>query len=173
MKKTTYIEKLEVLKFYTNHPANINHPTVLNAIKADVVKANTVGTKKAAEIDNSLYNECMGIYRVFLKHKDSHLRLEGRKARQYKEAMTGIINYVRSFQTEANMPHTDADVAKGISFIFKFWHRLNHFHQNRLGLPEIYSAIHEIIPMIKNGYDKKTGNKNQLNQLENSIRNKG
>ncbi len=171
MKKVTYISKLEVLDFYIKHPANINHPTVLNAIKADVVKANTVGTKKGSEIDNALYNTCMGLYRSFLKSKDSHLRLEGRKARQYKEALVGIINYLRSFQKEAGMPHQDADVERGLSFIFKHWSRLNQFNQNRLGLPEIYNAIHEIIPMIKNGHDRKTSNTSQLEQFEQSLKN--
>ena len=170
MTKTTYEQKIETLDLYIKRPIASSHPTILTAIKADVVKANTKGAGKASELNNGLYNQCMGLYRQFLKSRDSHLRLEGRKAKTYKEAMLSIIRFIQDFARQNNRPFNDNNVLEGLAYMFKNWDRLNHYHRNRLGLPEIYNSIEEIIPMIKNGYDKKTAAKSELEQFENSIK---
>lgn len=176
MSKITYEQKIETIERYAKRPMSASDPEVFAAIKVDVVKANSKGVRRAADpgpelhLDNSLYNTCMGVYRSFLKVRDSHLVLDGIKAKKYKEAMDGIINYVRKFQQSNGKASDDDAVLKAVQFIFGNWDRLNDFHKNRLTLPDIYSKIEEILPMIKNGYSKKSAATNQVNDLENSIK---
>lgn len=174
--KPTYEQKMELLDRYQKRPMAVSDPDIIASIKVDVVKASSKGVRRASDpiddVPNELYNECMGIYRQFLKSRDSHLDMTGRKAKDYSEAMKNIIRYIRKFARSNQRPHTDADVLKGVKFVFEHWDRLNDFHRNRLALTDIHSKIEEILPMIKNGYDKKSASKNQLDSLEQSIKNR-
>lgn len=167
---------MELLDRYQKRPMAVSDPDVISAIKVDVVKANSKGVHRASDpiedVANELYNECMGVYRQFLKSRDSHLDMEGRKAKLYSDAMKNIIRYIRKFARSNGRPHEDKDVKRGVQFMFDNWDRLNDFHRNRLALTDVHSKIEEILPMIKNGYDKKSATKNQLDQLEHSIKNR-
>ncbi len=149
-KKHTIEEKTKVLDTYIKRPISIEHPEVLRSIKTDVLKANTPKTKKASESGSKLYNECMGIYRQFVSSQGSHLKLDGKKARIYKEAMDNLIGYIRSGAKANGKPSDDAAVKKGLEYIFRNWDALNDWHRGRIGLPDIYSTIEEIIIQIKN-----------------------
>lgn len=171
MKKITYEEKISTLDRYIAHPQGIHDPEILRAVKTDVVRANSKNVSKASEPqDNKLYNECMGIYREFLKSRDSHLDMTGRKAIFYSAAMKNIINYIRSFAGANGKSTTDENVKQGVEFLFTHWENLNDYHNNRIQLPDIYDKIEEILPMIKNGYNKKSANKNDLQQLKQSLK---
>jgi hypothetical protein len=176
MSKITYEQKIELLERYKKRPQSVNDPEVITAITTDVIKASLKGGRRVPEQgpeehpDNTLYNKSMGVYREFLKGRDSHLDLSGKKAPQYKEAMLSIIEYIRKFARSNGKPHDDAAVFNGIRFLFGNWDRLNDFHKNRLTLPDIYAKIEEILPMIKNGYDKKSSDKATLDTFEQSIK---
>ncbi len=163
-KKITTEQKTSLLDSYITRPRGMGDVAVLKAIKADVLKANTKGVSKASEADNWLYNQSMGVYRAFLSSRNSHLDMKGRKASAYSKAMRDLIAFIRSFQRKNGRPHADEDVLTGIKFIFANWDRLNDFHKNRIALPDIYDKIEEIIPMIKNGYDKKSATTNKIQQ---------
>ena len=164
MTKITTEQKISLLDIYIDAPPPTEDLPILKAIKADVLKVNTKGVDKASNVDNKLYNECMGAYRAFLKSRDSHLDMSGRKAATYSRAMRGIINYIRSFQKSTGRPSRDEDVLAGVNFIFANWGRLNRWHQNRLALPDIYDKIEEIIPMIKHGHDEKSAATSKIQQ---------
>lgn len=149
-KKVTHQDKIELLDHYIAKPRGVRDPEILRAIKLDVVKCTVPGTKKGSEVDLTLYNQCMGIYREFLRLRDSSLDLKGRKATKYKEAMLSLIEWIRKMQRNNKKPHADADVLNGMKFMFAHWDRLSDWHKNRLALPDIYDKIEEIIPMIKN-----------------------
>jgi len=179
MSKITYEQKVELLDRYKLRPMAVTDPDVITAIKVDVIKANSKGVRRstdegAEKPDNSLYNSCFGIYRQFLKGRDSHLDMSGKKAIFYSQAMKGIINFMRDFMKSNAKPHTDEDVLRAMEFLFtqEHWNRLNDYHRNRIKLPDIYENIEEILPMIKNGYDKRTASKNNLDNLESRIKNK-
>lgn len=154
MTKPTLTDKVAILEHYIATPAQPAHKPVLRAIKADVVKANTPKVKKATEPDIALYNQCMGLYRQFMKDQSSHLKLDGKKAMIYKESMTNLIRYMRSLAKENNLPSDDGHIVRAFEKLFANWHMLNKFHQGLIGLPDIYKNIEEIIPQIKNGNDK-------------------
>lgn len=171
MSKPTYEAKMQLLESYIKVPRGVHDVQVLQAIKLDVIKASSKGTKPhAANPDNALYNTCMGLYREFLKKHNSHLDMTGRKAKDNSDAMRGIITYIINFAKSNGKPSNDANVVKGVKFIFNNWDKLNQFHRNRLKLPDIHKNIEEILPMIINGHDKKTTNKNALDQLELSLK---
>ena len=130
------------------------------------------GAKGASEAkSSSLYNESMGIYRKFLKERNSFLDMSGRKAKDNSAAMKGILEFMKNFQKSNKKPHEDADILKGIEFLFtqENWNRLNDFHRNRIKLPDIYKNIEEILPMIRNGYNKKTSAKNNLHSFKSKL----
>lgn len=177
MSKITYEQKMELLDRYITRPMAVNDPDILRAVKVDVIKGASKGVRTAAvevpeQPQNALYNSCMGVYRAFLKAKDSHLDMSGRNARLYNEAMNGIIDYLRSFMRSNQKPHADDDVLKAIQFIFTVdnWNRLNNYHRNRIQLPDIRKGLPEILPMIKNGYDQRTATQNHLNNLESRLK---
>lgn len=179
MKKVTYEQKMDLLDRYRAKPMSVNDPEVFTAIKVDVIKAYSNGGRKRTDKvpeqpDNTLYNSCMGVYREFLKLRDSHLDMSGRNAIFNKNAMMGIIEFIRSFMRSNAKPADDGDVLIAIQFIFnqENWNRLNDYNRNRLKLPDIYKNISEILPMIKNGYNKRTSGKNELDNLESRIKNK-
>jgi len=162
----TIEQKTTLIDSYIQRPRGLDDVPVLKAIKTDVVKLAAKGTAKASEQDNRLYNEAMGIYRQFLASRSSHLDMKGRKAMLYSKAMHGIISYIRSFQQHNGKESGDQYVLAGIRFVFQNWDRLNQWHQNRLALPDIYDKIEEIIPMIKNGYDKRTQTTSTIEQRQ-------
>ena len=179
MSKITYEQKIELIERYKSRPMAMSDPDVFTAIKVDVIKANSKGVRKGSDgvperQDNSLYNSCFGVYREFLKGRDSHLDMTGKKAIFYSQAMKGIINFMRDFMKSNSKPHTDEHVLVAMQFLFnqENWNRLNDYHRNRIKLPDIYENIEEILPMIKNGYDKRTSGKNNLDNLESRIKNK-
>lgn len=170
---------MELLDRYRAKPMSMNDPEVFTAIKVDVIKAHSNGVRKstdkgAEQPDNALYNSSMGIYREFLKLRGSHLDMTGRNAVFNKRAMDGIIEFIRSFMRSNGKPADDGDVLNAIQFIFnqENWNRLNDYNRNRLKLPDIYKNISEILPMIKNGYNKRTSSKSELDNLESRIKNK-
>jgi oligoribonuclease (3'-5' exoribonuclease) len=172
MSKITYEQKMRLLESYIAVPRGVHDVEVLKAIKMDVIKgaSKTPPRKSPKEEDNELYNQCMGVYREFLNKRNSHLDMTGRKAKDNSEAMRNIINYIHNFAKSNQRPHDDASVLKGIQFMFEHWDRLNDFHRNRIKLPDIYENIEEILPMIRNGYDKKTSAKSNLEQFEQSLK---
>jgi hypothetical protein len=183
MSKITYQQKIELLERYKARPMGISDIEVFTAIKADVVRVNAglvprqskakeaeKGTDQVAEQpQHALYNSAMGLYRNFLKKRDSHLDMTGVKAKRNAEAMRNILEFIRRFARSNGKADSDEHVLKGLQFMFDNWDRLNDFHRNRLSLPDIHSKIEEILPMIKNGYDKRTGTKSEINNLEASI----
>lgn len=174
MNKITYEEKVKWLELCKAHPRGMHDPAIIAAIMADVVKANskTVRTPPEETGENKLYNTCMGLYREFLKSRNSHLDMSGRKAKDNSEAMRGIISFMVSFAKSNNKPSNDEAVVKGFQFLFNNWDRLNDYHKNRIRLPDIHHSIEEILPMIRNGYDKKSSAKNELDSLKHSLTNK-
>ena len=174
MSKITYEQKIELLERYASRPMAVHDPEVIAAIKVDVIRAATKGVRRASEpADNTAYNQCMGIYREFLKSRDSHLDMTGRKAAMNSAAMRNIMTYIRNFARSNGRPHADPDVVRGVKFMFDNWDRLSDFHKKRLALPDVYNKIEEIIPMIKNGHDKQTASKINLDNLEARIKSKG
>lgn len=183
MNKISYADKITMLDQVLASDLTEEARKVLMAIKMDVIKAHSKGSKTAAEegskrpgnasdkVDNSIYNSAMGLYRAFLKSRNSHLDMSGAKARFNSEAMRSIISYIRDFAKSNGLPSDDEHVLKGIEFMFTNWNRLNSFHQNRIKLPDIYKNIEEIIPMIRNGADKKSTTNDELDQLKRSITN--
>lgn len=166
---------MKLLDSYIAVPRGVHDVEVLKAIKIDVIKGASKTPPRPAGTppkggDNEVYNKCMGVYREFLKQRNSHLDMTGRKAKDNSEAMRNIITYIREFAKTNGKPHDDDNVLKGIQFLFEHWERLNDFHRNRLKLPDIYENIEEILPMIRNGYSKKTSAKNDLEQFEQSLK---
>lgn len=171
MNRPTYEDKMRLLESYIKVPRGVHDVQVLQAIKLDVIKASSKGTRPhGANPDNALYNTCMGLYRDFLKRHNSHLDMTGRKAKENSDAMRGIITFIINFAKSNDKPSNDESVEKGVAFIFDNWDRVNQFHRNRLKLPDIYKNIEEILPMIINGHDKKSTNQNALDQLELSLK---
>ncbi|NJN27174.1 MAG: hypothetical protein HC819_14940 [Cyclobacteriaceae bacterium] len=159
-------QKTGLIDSYMQRPRGLDDVPILKAIKTDLIKLATKGTSKASEQDNKLYNEAMGVYRQFLKSRNSHLDMKGKKAIQYSHAMRGIISYIRGFQQQNGKESGDQYVLAGLRFMFANWDRLNTWHQNRLALPDIYDKIEEIIPMIKNGHDKRTQTTSTIEQRQ-------
>jgi len=170
MSKITYEQKIQLLESYKALPRGVNDSLIISAIILDVVKANSKTGRTASEPgENQLYNTCMGIYREFLKTRNSLLDMDGRKAKDNSEAMRGIINYMVSFARSNNKPSSDENVIAGMTFLFANWDRLNDYHKNRIRLPDIHRSIEEILPMIRNGYDKKSSAKNELDSLKHGL----
>jgi len=142
----------------------------LKAIRADVERANKP-KKSAPKQDNSLYNACMGLYREFLAKKGSYLDMTGRKAVINATSMRGIIDYIRGFQKANNKPYNDIDVKAGWALILANWDKLNDYHKRRVKLPDIKSSIEEIIIIIRNGHDKASSTKSELETRLASLRN--
>lgn len=173
MTKVTYEEKIKLLEAYKALPRGVNDSMIITAIIADVVKANSKGVRTASEpTENALYNKCMGIYREFLKSRNSHLDMTGRNAKNNSEAMRSIISYMVSFARSNGRPSDDEAVINGFKFLFNNWDKLNDYHRNRILLPDISSKIAEILPMIRNGYDQKSTAKNELDSLKHRLTNK-
>jgi hypothetical protein len=183
MGKISYADKITTLDQVLAGDLPETTREVLRSIKTDVIKAHSKGSKKVSEDgpnvpgtasekpDNSLYNSAMGVYRGFLKSRNSHLDMRGAKAKFVSTAMRGIIAYMQDFAKSNDRPTGDEDILKGIQFMFGHWDRLNPFHRNRIMLPDIYRNIEEIIPMIVNGADKKSTTNDELEQLKRSITN--
>lgn len=176
MSKPTYEQKMELLERYRTRPMAVQDPDIIQAIKLDVVKAASNGVRKTTnggpeKQDNALYNSCIGIYRNFLKERDSYLDMSGRNAKLNSEAMRGIINYLRSFMKSNGKDHADSDVLIAVEFMFKkeHWDRLNDYHRNRIQLRDIHDKISEILPMIKNGHNKRTSSKSEINNLKSRL----
>lgn len=174
MIKVTYEQKIQLLESYKAMPRGAGDPAIISAIIVDVVKANSnaARTKKESTKDNATYNTCMGIYREFLKSRNSHLDMEGKKAKANSEAMRGIIQFMVKFAQSNGRPSDDRNVIAGVQFLFSNWDRLNDYHKNRIKLPDIYNSIEEILPMIRNGYDKKSATKNELDSFKQSLINR-
>lgn len=175
MATITYDQKIELLNRYKERPMAVQDPDIITAIIQDVLKTGPKRTRTipvdGAESDpNVLYNQCMGVYRAFLKSRDSHLDMTGVKAKRNSEAMRHIIAYVRSFTRANGRPYDDEHVFMGVKFMFDHWHRLNDFHRSRLSLTDIHAKIEEILPMIKNGHDKRTNDNNALDELEHRLK---
>lgn len=176
MSKVTYQQKVVLLDRYAKRPMAVSDVEVIAAIRADVVRAATKGVKKGSETDpreTEAYNKCMGIYREFLKSRDSYLDMTGRKAAINSQAMRNIMKYIRDFARSNGRPHEPENVVAGVKLIFDNWDNLSDFHRKRIALPDIYHKIEEIIPQIKNGHDKQSAQKIQLDVLEARIRSKG
>lgn len=159
--KITYHEKIRLLEAYIDHPQGLHDVAILAAIKADVVRCAVPGTKKGASVPpaDPVYNTCMGLYRHFLQSRGLTLDLRGKKARNYKEAMTNLLLWIRKYQAHHKKGRIDADtlVIRGVRHLFSRWDQLPEFHRNRIGLPDIYQHIEEIIKQLKHGSAKKTG----------------
>ncbi len=152
MPKVTYQNKIELLEAYIKNPRGIKDVAILRAIKVDVVKGTSPSVKRgsqAPDID-PVYNQAMGLYRAFMQKQDSVLDLKGRKARDYKEALTNLLSWIRTYQQKGKGT-SNALVLKGVAYIFDNWDKLTEFHQKRIGLPDIYKNIEEIIKQIKDG----------------------
>lgn len=220
MTKVTYEEKITTLERYIAKPMAVTDPTVLQAIKQDVIKAssnpgrtaNKRGSKGSAlavtpahdpsqaTLDsiyieggeeaapplnegnpsaapppkaalNALYNTCMGVYREFLKGRNSYLDMSGPKAKWNSDAMRAIIEFMRGFMKSSGKPYGDEEIVKGMKFLFDQdnWNRLNDFHRNRIKLPDIQKNIEEILPMIRNGHDKKSAAKTNLQSFKSRL----
>lgn len=179
MPKITYEQKMEFLNRYKTRPMAVNDPDIIEALRLDVVKASSNGTRKARvegpeqQQDNSIYNPAMGLYRDFMKTQNSYLDMKDpRKAKKTSDAMRKIIEFMQRWQRDAGKPHDAEAVLNGIRFMFTHWDRLNDYHKKRIQLPDIYNNIAEILPMIANGKDAKTAAKDSLNNLKSSIKNK-
>jgi hypothetical protein len=181
MSKVSYEQKIELIERYKKRPMGVTDPEVLTAIQVDVVKAASKGGRRGGDDGAQqpsapgVYNHAMGIYRTFMQRQNVHLNLEGKKAKDYSEAMNSLINYMRSFQRMNGKPSDDAAVLRGITFLFAedSWKRLPDFHKNRVGLPDIYNKIEEILIIIRDGKDKKSADKTALDNLEHRLRNGG
>jgi hypothetical protein len=178
MSKITYEQKMELIDRYKSRPMAIGDPDIFTALKADVVKAASNVTRKRVDQgaqrhpDAGIYNKAMGIYRDFLKRLGLPLTMEGKKAKDYNEAMYSILKTIRNFQRDNGKPHSDNDVLRGLEFMLSehAWNRLPDFHQKRVGLPDIYSKLEEILKILRDGNDKKSAAENSLEQLELSIK---
>jgi len=158
---------------------------VLRSIKMDVIKCSSKGGKTTSkppdnraeriesEDENTLYNKAMGIYRDFLTKQGIHLDMTGKKAAMNSKSMRDIISYLRGFMKANNKPAEDDNVIDGIRFMFTHWDRLNDYLKGRIGLPQIQTNIEEILLKIRNGADKKSTAKNDLEQFESSLRKGG
>ena len=158
MTKITTEQKISLLDAYIDAPPPDDDLPIFRAIKADVLKLNTKGVKKASEADNKLYNDCMGEYRKFLKDRGTVLDMSTAKKRgMTSRAMKDLIAYIRNYQkANGGNPYDDKTVLMGIQYIFNHWNKLSPFHQNRILLPDIYAKIEEIILQLKKGHDKKS-----------------
>jgi hypothetical protein len=164
--KPTLEEKLRLLDWHINKPRGMHDVPVLKEIKKDVLKASPPAkVVKASDTDNSVYNEAMGMYRQFLKERNSALDMTGRKAAEYSKAMKAILEYIKSFAKQNDKPHGDREALAGWQYILRHWDRLNDFHRNRITLPDIQAKIEEIIPMIKNGATKRDQRNTEAQQL--------
>lgn len=171
MKKVTYEEKITTLDRYIAHPQAVGDPEVLQAVKLDVVKATSPSrpSLKGEGQSNAPYNTCMGLYRAFLKTRGLHLDMTGRKAALNAQAMKGIITYMTNFAKSNDKPHDGENIVKGVDFMFTHWNRLNDFMRNRVGLPDIYKNIEEILLKIRDGADKKSAAKHERERYKESL----
>jgi hypothetical protein len=154
--RITVEDKIELLERYDDKPINVRDIAIIRAILKDYRTAQSRQLKELQNTDNKLYNKCMGVFREFLRSRGSDLHMHGRKAKDNSKAMRGIIDFIRNIQRNGGRPFDDQAVFEGWVFILRHWDRLNDFHRNRLQLTDIYAKIDEILPMIKNGKDKKT-----------------
>ncbi|WP_420582058.1 hypothetical protein [Reichenbachiella sp.] len=156
MKKVSLEDKTKVLDVYIKRPHCIEHPEVLRAIKSDVLKASNGKVKKGSEAPSPLYNTCMGLYRQFLKDQGLPLKLDGKKARDYKEALTNLISFMKSLAKSNGNSDSDENIKRLFEKLFSSWEQLEDFHKKQIQLPQIYRNIEEIITQIKNGNSTTT-----------------
>lgn len=167
--KPTYEQKMLALNHAIAMAMTPGMKEVYQAIKTDLEKANSRPVKPAQ--DNTLYNKSMGVYRAFLKARNSHLDMTGRKAFFYSSAMRKLITYLTDFATSNQRPHGEDDIMKAVEFLFNQdnWNRLNDYHRNRIKLPDIYENIEEILPMMLHGHTKKSAAKTDLQLFKQSL----
>lgn len=161
MKKLSLDDKTKVLDAYIKRPHSIEHPEVLRAIKSDVLKASNSRVKKASEIESPLYNTLMGKYRQFLKDRGLPLKLDGKKARDYKEALLNLISFMQSLARSNGNSYADDNIIKGFEKVFASWDQLEDFHKKQIQLPQIYRNIEEIITQLKNKNGKVSATSGQ------------
>lgn len=181
MNKPTYQDKIELLERYIQLPQAMSDPEVLRSIKSDVVKAHSTPVKRGVKqrdqgaeatvsnTENALYNSAMGVYRQFVASRGGHVDMTGRKAADNSTAMREIITYLRDFMRANNMPNDDAHVLEGIKLMFNNWDRLNDWLKGRIELKQINQNKAEILLKIRNGADKKTTAKDELQQFKQSL----
>lgn len=128
----------------------------------NLVKQKT-GVKLDPDVKGSLHQQCMAEYFSFYKR---HVGIPPKISAADGKGLKEIIKYLSSL----DKVNTESEVLTAWKFVLDNWEHTGPFIGKQKKLTQINTNLAEILDKIRNGHDKKAGEKTRLTQLELSLK---
>lgn len=123
----------------------------------EMVKLDNTEVEEAFN-SNSVYMQCVELYRQFLEKKGIPMMMDGVQGKALKNIMMKL--------KRASKSKNNDGIVQSWDFILTHWDRTGDFIGRQKSLVRINSNLTEILDKIRNGASKKHSASNQAQQLD-------